>query len=380
MMKTLVIALLAGALLAGCASRPVAPATAEYRNTPAAAVADLAKSLAGQAPQARGVIPVAEFTDEASAEVVASSAMLQVQLVDALRRIIPAGQFQPLAASNVAGAKYVILASHAIVDAPGKKGQWVRLRIALTEIATGKRVAIAEAFLQHTQQTFSAEPTRFFKDAPAFFLDRFHLANIDALAGRTEKPLAATISTKAAFNEAISAYEKSDFVAAEKSFRLVLSSTPDHQGAMSGVYQSLWAQSKKAEAEAAFGKLAEAGVDGGKVSVKLLFKVASTDFYTNAEQYRVWQKGLAQAVISKNKCFDVVGHASKSGGEAFNEKLSLQRAQKIVSNMQQLVPGSAGRLKAAGKGAAQNIVGTGSDDAADAVDRRVEFAVRNCSN
>ena len=42
------------------------------------------------------------------------------------------------------------------------------------------------------------------------------------------------------------------------------------------------------------------------------------------------------------------------------------------------VPPVANQLQAAGVGYRENIIGTGADDASDAVDRRVEFKVVDC--
>jgi outer membrane protein OmpA-like peptidoglycan-associated protein len=61
-----------------------------------------------------------------------------------------------------------------------------------------------------------------------------------------------------------------------------------------------------------------------------------------------------------------------------NDALSLRRAafirQKLASEATEL----AARTKADGKGFHENIVGSATDDAVDALDRRVEFKIVPC--
>jgi len=83
-------------------------------------------------------------------------------------------------------------------------------------------------------------------------------------------------------------------------------------------------------------------------------------------------------VAASTVCLSVVGNTSHSGPEQLNEQLSLQRAQVIQRRIELLAPQTASRLSSVGMGWRENIVGTGTDDLRDAVDRRVEFRVRAC--
>ena len=64
--------------------------------------------------------------------------------------------------------------------------------------------------------------------------------------------------------------------------------------------------------------------------------------------------------------------------EAVNDALSLRRAASIKRRLGAEMPEVLSRLRTQGMGAKQNIVGTGSDDVVDALDRRVEFAIIDC--
>ncbi|MFZ4626594.1 MAG: OmpA family protein, partial [Rhodoferax sp.] len=94
--------------------------------------------------------------------------------------------------------------------------------------------------------------------------------------------------------------------------------------------------------------------------------------------YNMWLAQIANRSAKARACLQIAGHTSRSGAEPLNERLSLQRAtqvrQQIVNQNKRL----AGQLTTLGLGSSKAIIGSGTDDARDAVDRRVEFAVQDC--
>jgi len=77
-------------------------------------------------------------------------------------------------------------------------------------------------------------------------------------------------------------------------------------------------------------------------------------------------------------CMNVVGHTSLTGSEAYNDRLSQRRAAYIKRRLDTEAPELAPRTRASGMGFRENIVGTSTDDARDALDRRVEFKITEC--
>lgn len=382
-MKTIFLAMFAALLLAGCAGQ-VKPTGPEFFQAAGPAVDSLARNLAGQIGRSAmfiKTVPVDSFFDESSGEIPMASAALQVQLATALTTNIAGTAFAPLAPKTLDGARWIVLAGYSTAAVQGRQGAWVKLRVSITEIASGKRLASAESYL--AAAAFNAAPTKFFKDAPMYMVDKTMKDKLAALSGvGIQKPIAG-LDTQNAYGAAVAAYEAGHYPEAQTQFQAVLATSPGHRGALSGLYQSYWNQGMKKEAEFAFGNLVGTGIDAGGISAKLLFAVGGTGFVSNADlaqQYALWQKVIAQTIVAKNKCMDVVGHASKTGGDSVNDKLSQQRAAKIVGNMQQAVPASRGKLNAVGRGSQQNLVGTGADNDTDAVDRRVEFSVRGCAS
>ena len=58
-----------------------------------------------------------------------------------------------------------------------------------------------------------------------------------------------------------------------------------------------------------------------------------------------------------------------------NDQLSLLRAEYVKQRLEAEAPGLKGHLIATGVGSRNMLVGTGSDDLSDALDRRVDFLV-----
>jgi outer membrane protein OmpA-like peptidoglycan-associated protein len=75
----------------------------------------------------------------------------------------------------------------------------------------------------------------------------------------------------------------------------------------------------------------------------------------------------------------VIGHTSATGLAPINDRLSGLRADYIKDRLEGEERVLRGRLVSTGKGSREMIVGTGKDDASDALDRRVEFKTVKCS-
>lgn len=325
-------------------------------------------------------IPIDLFFNGHSAEEAVSSKAIQQQLIAELSASMPNGTFVPLNTKTIQNAQWVALASYTVAksEQTGKSGNWVRLNVVLAEIKSGTSVAQASTYLDAKQ--FDGAPSRFYKDAPMYLSDASHQDRTDVIAGK-KRSLGDRLQSRAELSEAIDAYESGKYADAENRFKKIVDVNSRDTAALSGLYQTLWSQNKKAEAERVFSQLASTGIEAGKLSVKILFKLGTTDFIDDgdiAQQYQLWLRAIAKTVADKKTCLDVTGHASASGASEYNEKLSLARANRISSRMQQLAPTIGRHMKAFGKGSLETIVGNMANDATDAIDRRVEFSVHSC--
>ena len=135
------------------------------------------------------------------------------------------------------------------------------------------------------------------------------------------------------------------------------------------------------EAESAFGKIVSSGLASNNLGVKFLFRPGSTEFWQDAKisgPYAFWLRQIARQSSAAKVCMNIIGHTSKTGSEQTNDRLSQQRAQFIKQRLEAEAPELGPRTRASGQGFRQALVGTGSDDARDALDRRVEFKLSNC--
>lgn len=378
-------------LLTACVTQPskpvetlTGPPTPAFHKDLSEAIHFVATHLKSQvSPQAivdAKMIPVDRFFNEHSAEEATASKNLQQNLVNALTATLPNASFGPLDTRNIQNAHWVTIASYASVKASeaNRDGLWIRLKVAISDIKTGEVVAQVVTHVDAKQ--FNSAPTRFYKSAPMYLTDASHQDRNAVLAGQ-RRPLGNGLMVRAVMMEATHSFEMENWSEAEQRFSKVLELSPNHTGALSGLYQVLWLSGNKAEAEKVFVRLSAAGMEAGSLSVKLLFKLSSTDFIDEADlnqQYQIWLRAIAQAVVAKNVCMDVNGHASASGSVEFNQRLSLARAARIVSRLHQAASLPKASLVSYGKGSAEMIAGTGTDDATDSIDRRVEFVVRDC--
>ena len=74
----------------------------------------------------------------------------------------------------------------------------------------------------------------------------------------------------------------------------------------------------------------------------------------------------------------MIGHTSRTGDPQANEVLSQKRATVIKQNLESRNRKLATRVTAEGVGSREIIVGLGTDDLRDALDRRVEFRSVDC--
>ncbi|MBK7237674.1 MAG: OmpA family protein [Sterolibacteriaceae bacterium] len=116
--------------------------------------------------------------------------------------------------------------------------------------------------------------------------------------------------------------------------------------------------------------------------MKFLFRPGSTQFWSDKEingPYDLWLRQIATTAAQRSSCVEVSGHTSRTGSEPINDRLSLMRAQHISQRLASDAPQLRPRLVSIGKGWHENIIGIGTDDSRDILDRRVEFRVSPCS-
>jgi outer membrane protein OmpA-like peptidoglycan-associated protein len=299
---------------------------------------------------------------------------------------------QPFLTSNVNKSPLVLIGSFTGVNKEGKtvgRREAFRIWLTLLDIKSGKIISKAKEFAQVGGVDIT--PTAYFEDSSAWVPDPATEAYLKTCQHSTKPgdPINPAyldrIMAAALISEAINAYDNGRYQESLDLYRSALQ-TPggDQFRVYNGIYLTNLKLGRQDEATQALGKVVDYGLANKRLAVKFLFRPGSTDFLpspTLTEPYDIWLKQIAQRTSQSSACLEVVGHTSRTGPEPLNERLSLLRALYIKQRLEYEMSALSSRVIANGVGSKENLVGTGTDDARDALDRRVEFKViEQCIN
>ncbi len=401
-MTTLWFTRLAGALAlllaaAGCATPPPAPSSDELpfdeavaRATDALAAqthklpAFIAKLEAKVNPRAVLIDPM---LDAASGQQTALTRRLDDAVSLRLGAEPNAIGVLPFKQANVAKAQHLLTGTLTRVEAASAKPPArapLQIDLSLTDMKTG--TVVAQASARARDDGLDTTPTPYYQDSPVLVIDKVvegYVRTAKTAPGQpADRDYFGRIAAAMLIADAATAYNAGRYEQAIELYRSALA-TPagDQLRTLNGVYLASWKLGRASDAEAAFGRVVEFGIANHNLGVKFLFNPNTTDFWSDPKisgPYPIWLRQIARHAAASKVCMDVVGHTSRTGSEAWNDKLSEARAFAIRGRLGAEAAELAGRTKASGVGWRQNLIGTGTDDASDALDRRVEFRVAGC--
>jgi len=386
--------LLVAGLLAACASRVELPEThfQQVRDVSRAISLEVGKRFASPIPgltlpQGLGLakpLLLGGFPQASTAEAMVSGHHLRDLLLLDLRQTMPDTTVARLEeAGNETGA----LMLHGVVsyqpdEKAGEESSWFKIDYSVRTYPEAEVLLSGSALVN--ARHFDATPTRFYKDAPIYFASEQKKELLAlASADRADESIKGAMRRSLAYESARGAYERQQYEVAAQRFAQIL----EQQGqgddllALSGRFQSLWKLERFDEAEGVFGQLIDAAIARKALSIKFLFSVQKDDFDRSSELYRqypMWIRQVARGMRASGRCFEIKGHSSHSGTAAYNDALSSSRAERVLRYMTSAEPPLKGRVSARGYGFRENIIGSGTDDAGDAIDRRVDFAEVTC--
>ena len=322
------------------------------------------------------------------AQSVATESM-EKRIVELVKAKYPQFDVQPFTAANIARSPLVFVGTFTPVNQQGQTAgdrDIYRICFALLDINSGKIISKAREFSQPAGVDIT--PTRFFKDSPAWTQDPAVEGYIKTCQGtQPGDPINELywhrIMAASLINEAIAAYDSGNYRRSRSLYQDALKMDGgDQLRVYNGLYLTNWQLGQRAEAGQAFGKIVDHGLNNRRLGVKFLFKPGSTEFYGDrkaSKQYGLWLDRIAHRASLSQTCLEIVGHTSRTGPEPLNERLSQLRAGRVKQGLEAQVSSLANRTIANGVGSRETLVGTGTDDARDALDRRVEFRVIDCS-
>lgn len=230
-------------------------------------------------------------------------------------------------------------------------------------------------------------PSPTYQDSPVYQDEKVDTTTLDdrvlAQTGTTDEGAYASLETKKLLVKAETFYEKKAYKKALPLFKLA-ATRQDGQLAKTyaGLYQTQRKLEHQSDAEQAFAQLLAISLkENNQLNFKFLFEVGSTEFVNDQDlrtEYSFWLHQIAKYFQNRKSCFQIVGHSGKKEKSGNEQPLSLLRAKTVQQIMSRHAPSITFQSKVFGKGDSQNIMGTGSNDVIDTLDRRVEIVVIDC--
>ncbi len=347
-------------------------------------LARVEKTLSKPSTEPRRGVVIDPMLDTTTGQQTAATTLLEQRVTERMKAKFDRFEFLPFQASNLTRAQYLLTGTMTRVPSQPSK-RVLRIDLALTELRSGNVIAQASALAR--DQDIDNTPLRYYKDSPVLLKDKViegYTRTAATPAGQKadayylERIAAATL-----IHEATTLYNAERYQEALGQYRNVLSTPEGEQlRTLSGIYVTSVKLGKTADAEKAFAKVVALGFAYDELGVKFLFNPGSTEFWSDPKisgAYGMWLRQIAREAVSSKSCMAILGHTSHSGPAPINDALSLKRAAYVRQRLAQEAPELAARTRAEGMGFRQNIVGSGTDNAVDALDRRVEFRIVPCT-
>jgi outer membrane protein OmpA-like peptidoglycan-associated protein len=371
------------------AARPAPPLVAAPF---ADAVARAGDRLLQDATAALGTGPrelvIDPLIDANSGQQTNSTVQMGGQLAGLITRRVPTWNVQALTRAALAAKPLLLIGTLTPINSKAAKDENAdafRICLVLIDLRTNKLVA--KRVDRATLASVDAEPIALFREAPTWALDATAEAYIKSCQGSNPgDPVAPLylqrLPAAALINEATLAFTDNKMADAYRLYREARTlAAPDDLRVLNGIYTTSWKTGRKKEAGEAFGKIIDIGLANRRLPIKLFFNPGTTTLLQSADlqaQYALWLQEVASHTAANDACLKVIGHTSRTGDPQANDVLSQKRATVIKQNLERQNRKLATRVSAEGVGSREIIVGLGTDDLRDALDRRVEFRSVDC--
>jgi len=383
---------LVAVLLAACAAPPKAVEIGELPFEQAAAQATDAIATQAQTGPAilaklqKKSIVLDPMLDATTGQQTAATTLLETRVSERLATKGDAFEILPFTSANLARAQLLLTGTMTRVDGDsGAKKKALRIQLALTDIKAGTVVAQASALAR--DEGLDHTPLAYYRDSPVLVKDKVIEGYVRTTATppgqRADALYLERIAQATVIHEATTLYNEERYVEALGKYRSALAMPAGEQiRVVNGIYLAAAKLGRTAEAEQAFARVVALGIAYNELGVKFLFNPGSTEFWADPKvsgAYPMWLRQIARESTNAKVCMNIVGHTSHTGSEPTNDALSLQRANVIRQRLVVEASTLATKTKTSGMGFRQNIVGSGTDNAVDALDRRVEFKIVPCT-
>ena len=346
-------------------------------------LAQVEKTLSKPSTGPRRGVVIDPMLDTTTGQRTTATTLLEQRVTERMKAKFDQFEFLPFQASNLTRAQYLLTGSMTRVPSqPSKKV--LRINLALTDLKSGNVVAQASALAR--EENIDNTPLRYYRDSPVLLKDKvlegYTLTTASPPGQKADAYYMERIAVAPLIHAATSLYNAERYQEALGQYRNVLSTPEGEQlRTLSGIYLASVKLGKTADAEKAFAKVVALGFAYNELGVKFLFNPGSTEFWSDPKisgAYGMWLRQIARESVAANACMNIVGHTSNSGPAPTNDALSLKRAAYVRQRLTGEIAALGLKTKATGMGFHQNIVGSGTDNSFDVLDRRVEFKIVPC--
>jgi len=346
-------------------------------------------SAAAQQSTDRRVVVIDPLIDAVSGMESTQTRVMERRIVDLVKAKFPQFDVQPFTVASVSKLPIVLVGTFTPIDAKNQvrtAREQFRICLALADMNSGK--ILSKGVARSQLEGINSTPTAFYTNSPMWSGEDPSITSYVRTCQGTKPgdpidPIyLQRIATAALVNEAIDLFEAQNYRAAHELFRSAAQTPAGRQlRVLNGWFLSSWNLSRRAEASEAAGRLAEYGLERGSFSMMFLFPPGRAEFTPDRKvsgTYPVLLTEIARKTVPTKSCLELIGHASRSGPEPVNERLSLERANFVKGQLERASRPLGRRMTVVGVGSREWMIGTGSDDLVDALDRRVQIKVADC--
>jgi outer membrane protein OmpA-like peptidoglycan-associated protein len=352
-----------------------------------AANAVLANAQLPEGSQKLGLV-IDPLIDGASGAESVETQSMEKRIVELAKSKYPRYEILPFTAESLTKSPLLLIGTFTALDNPAQKGLKDNYRICLTMVDLKTRKVVSKGRQFAKVEGIKTDPTPFYSDSPVFTKDEATDAYIKSCqttwyGDSVQQVYVDRLATSTLINAAVKAYDGRRYKEALDIYGKAAAEPGGNQlRVFNGIYLANLKLNRLNDAAQAFGKVVDYGLANERLGVKFLFRKNSTQYQSEARSntpYDMWLKKIAErSKATPGTCLEIVGHTSPTGPAALNDRLSLRRAEYIRNRLSTQAGVLAERMIATGVGSRENLIGTGKDDASDALDRRVEFKIVKC--
>lgn len=371
------------------AAAPAPPPILAFDEAVLAAANDVFTRAALPVGAERVAVVIDPLVDGMAGEQTVATQAIGERIAELARSRYPRFEILPFDAASLRRAPWVLVGTFTPVSASGRtEGSRAAYRfcLALADLGSGK--IVSKGLARSQLEGVDSMPLPAFRDSPAWVRDPRVDGYIRTCQGtKAGDPIQPAyldgILTASLVNQAVEAYNAGRYRDALERYEAAEETPAGRQlRVLNGLYLANTRLGHADAANRAFARLVDFGLEQQRLAVKFLFRPGSTGFVPERRlsgAYPMWLSQIARSAGEREACLEVAGHASPTGPEPLNERLSLLRAEAVRGSLVANDARLATRTIATGYGSRETMVGTGRDDGSDAMDRRVEFRVVNCA-